>query len=77
MGGRAHGPTGHVYRVQRKRGDVWYAKYRLPDARQVQRKIGPAWTERGKPAAGFHTKLPRRRGSPTFSTRRAAACCPA
>jgi len=35
---------------------VWYAKYRLPDGRQVQRKIGPAWTERGRPPAGYVTK---------------------
>src|SRR5579859_3704896 len=49
-------PTGHVFRVERKRGPVWYAKYRLPDGRQVQRKIGPAWTERGRPAAGYVTR---------------------
>jgi integrase len=35
---------------------VWFAKYRLPDGRQVQKKIGPAWTERGRPAAGYFTK---------------------
>jgi integrase len=35
---------------------VWYAKYRLPDGRQVQKKLGPAWTERGRPAAGYLTK---------------------
>jgi hypothetical protein len=34
----------------------WFAKYRLPDGRQVQKKIGPAWTERGRPAAGYFTK---------------------
>jgi integrase len=49
-------PTGHVYRVERARGPVWYAKYRLPDGRQVQKKIGPAWTERGRPANGYFTK---------------------
>jgi integrase len=49
-------PTGHVYRVERARGPVWYAKYRLPDGRQVQKKLGPAWTERGRPAAGYFTK---------------------
>jgi integrase len=31
-------------------------KYRLPDGRQVQKKLGPAWTERGRPAAGYLTK---------------------
>ena len=49
-------PTGHAFRVERKRGPVWYAKYRLPDGRQVQRRIGPAWRGRGRPAPGFHTK---------------------
>jgi integrase len=49
-------PTGHVFRVERARGPVWYAKYRLPDGRQVQKKIGPAWTERGRPAARYFTK---------------------
>ncbi|MFZ1993633.1 MAG: site-specific integrase [Solirubrobacteraceae bacterium] len=49
-------PTGHVFRVERARGPAWYAKYRLPDGRQVQKKIGAAWTERGRPAAGYYTK---------------------
>ena len=49
-------PSGHVFRVERKRGPVWYAKYRLPDGRQVQRKIGPAWTGRSRPPAGYLTK---------------------
>src|SRR4051794_30660664 len=49
-------PSGHVFRVERKRGPVWYAKFRLPDGRQVQKKIGPAWTERGRPPAGYVTK---------------------
>ena len=49
-------PSGHVFRLDRARGPVWYAKYRLPDGRQVQRKIGPAWTERGRPPAGYVTK---------------------
>jgi hypothetical protein len=48
--------SGHVFRVERKRGPVWYAKYRLPDGRQVQRKIGSAWTARGRPLAGYLTK---------------------
>src|SRR5438128_9716914 len=48
--------SGHVFRVERQRGPVWYAKYRLPDGRQVQKKIGPAWTGRGRPPAGYVTK---------------------
>jgi integrase len=54
--GRPAPISGHVFRRKGTRGDVWYAKYRLPDGRQVQRKIGPAWRERGRPAAGFFTK---------------------
>jgi integrase len=56
VGGPIQRPTGHVFRVERKHGAVWYAKYRLPDGRQVQRKIGPAWSGRGRPAAGYVTK---------------------
>ena len=48
--------SGHVSRVERQAGPAWYAKYRLPDGRQVQKKIGPAWTGRGRPPAGFFTK---------------------
>src|SRR3954471_7220965 len=48
--------SGHVFRVVRTRGPVWYAKYRLPDGRQIQRKLGPAWTARGRPPAGYFTK---------------------
>jgi integrase len=48
--------SGHVFRVDRKRGPVWYAKYRLPDGRQIQKRIGPAWTSRGRPAAGSFTR---------------------
>jgi hypothetical protein len=42
--------------MERARGPVWYAKFRLPDGRQVQKKLGPAWTGRGRPAAGYFTK---------------------
>jgi integrase len=49
-------PTGHVFRVERRRGPAWYAKYRLADGRQVQKKLGPAWTDRGRPPAGYFTK---------------------
>jgi integrase len=56
MPGPPPSPSGHVFRVERVRGPIWYAKYRLPDGRQVQRKIGAAWTGRGRPAAGYVTK---------------------
>jgi len=49
-------PSGHVFRVERTRGPVWYAKYRLPDRRQIQKKIGPAWADRGRPPEGYFTK---------------------
>ncbi len=48
--------SGHVFRIEGARRPVWRAKYRLPDGRQVQRTIGPAWTERGRPAGGYFTK---------------------
>jgi hypothetical protein len=49
--------SGHVFRLKRKRGDRWYMKYRLPDGRQVQKLIGPAWTSRkGAPPPGHYTK---------------------
>jgi integrase len=48
--------SGHVYRWEGKRRPVWGAKYRLRDGRQVKKTIGPAWTERGRPAAGYYTK---------------------
>lgn len=48
--------SGHVFRRAGRRGPVWYAKYRMPDGRQVQKRIGPAWTERGRPADGTYTK---------------------
>jgi integrase len=56
MAGTLRPPSGHVFRVERARGPVWYAKYRLPNGRQVQTKLGPAWTERGRPPAGYLTK---------------------
>ncbi|HEY1775866.1 MAG TPA: hypothetical protein VGG41_06870 [Solirubrobacteraceae bacterium] len=49
-------PTGSVYRRDGSRRAVWYARYRLPDGREVRKRIGPAWTGRGKPAAGFYTR---------------------
>jgi hypothetical protein len=48
--------SGHVFRREGARGPVWYAKYRLAGGRQVQQRIGPAWTQRGRPAAGYVTK---------------------
>jgi integrase len=47
--------TGHVKTVDRKRGPVFYLKYRLADGRQVQKLLGPKWTGKGRPADGFYT----------------------
>jgi integrase len=52
----ARNVTGHVFLAKRKRGPKWYAKYRLPDGRQVQKILGPAWTEKGRPPAGYYTE---------------------
>lgn len=49
-------PSGHVFRIDRVRGPQWYVKSRLPDGRQVQQRLGPAWTERGRPPSGYFTK---------------------
>jgi hypothetical protein len=48
--------TGHVLLVQRKRGPVYYLKYRLAGGRQVKTRLGPAWTGGSRPPAGHYTK---------------------
>jgi hypothetical protein len=48
--------SGFVFRVERARGPQWYGKWREPGGRQVKRRIGPAWTSRGRPAPGFFTR---------------------
>jgi len=48
--------TGHVHLVDRKSGSQWYLKYRLADGKQVQRKLGPAHTGRGRCPAGHYTE---------------------
>ena len=55
-GGDAAATYGTCVPRGREARPVWYAEYRLPDGRQVQRRIGPAWRGRGRPAPGFHTK---------------------
>jgi hypothetical protein len=49
-------PSGHVYRHEGRRGPVWRVLYRLPDGRRAHRTLGPAWTGRGRPPAGYFTK---------------------
>ena len=48
--------SGHVKLAKRKRGDVWFLKYRMPSGKQLERRLGPAWTERSRPSAGFYTR---------------------
>jgi integrase len=48
--------SGHVRLVKRKRRDQWYVKYRLPSGKQVEKRLGPAWTERSVPPAGYYTR---------------------
>jgi integrase len=48
--------TGHVALIQRKRGPQWYLRYRLASGRHVKKWLGPAWTEGGRPPAGYFTK---------------------
>lgn len=47
--------SGHVYVAHRKRGDQWYVKLRI-DGRDVRKRLGPAWKERSRPPAGYHTR---------------------
>lgn len=52
-----HSPqvSGSVFQRQRKRGPVWYAKWRV-NGRQHKKLIGPVWTERGRPPQGVYTR---------------------
>lgn len=47
--------SGRVYIRKRKRADQWYAQYRVGD-RRFNRRLGPVWTERGRPPEGYFTK---------------------
>jgi integrase len=48
--------TGHVSLKQRRGGALWYVKYRLADGRQVQKVLGPAWANKGRPKDGYYTR---------------------
>jgi integrase len=54
--------TGHVRLRRGQNGPVWYARYRLPDGRQRQRRLGFAWEEKpgkakqGRPPDGWFTR---------------------
>jgi hypothetical protein len=68
--------SGQVFRREGARGPVWYAKYRLPDGRQVQRRIGPAYTAGAARRPASTRSGPRRGGCATFSSRRTPGHCP-
>jgi integrase len=47
--------SGHVYLRKRRREDQWFARYRVGD-RRFNRRLGPAWKQRGRPPAGYFTE---------------------
>jgi integrase len=47
--------SGHIWCREGKRGAVFYVKYRRSDGRQVQRRLGPAWTQGGYAPRGHLT----------------------
>jgi integrase len=49
-------PTGYVRTIERQEGPVLYAKLKLPDGSQPQRRLGRLWTKRSKPPEGFVTE---------------------
>jgi integrase len=50
-----HAVSGHVFRVERKRGPQFYVKYRV-GGRQIQKRLGPAWHDLGQPPPGSYTR---------------------
>jgi integrase len=48
-------PTGYVRTIERKSGPVFYAKLKLYDGSQPQRRLGPAWLKRSAPPEGHLT----------------------
>jgi len=49
-------PTGYVRTIERKGGAVFYAKLKLPDGSQPQRRLGKVWTKRTRPPDGYLTR---------------------
>lgn len=52
----AEKPTGYVRVIERKGGPVAYAKLKLPDGSQPQRRLGRVWTKRTRPPDGYLTR---------------------
>ena len=49
-------PTGYVRTIDRKGGPVFYAKLKLPDGAQPQRRLGKVWDRRSRPPEGYLTR---------------------
>jgi integrase len=47
--------SGHVFCVKRKCGPQFYVKYRVGGT-QIQKRLGPAWLDQGRPPPGHYTK---------------------
>src|SRR3954471_10654153 len=45
--------SGNVYLKHGKRGPSWYLRARVP--REIRRRLGPAWTGKGRPPKGHYT----------------------
>jgi integrase len=48
--------TGYVRTIERAGGPVFYAKLKLPDGTQPQRRLGKVWMKRTRPPAGYLTR---------------------
>ena len=48
--------TGYVRVIERRGGPVFYAKLKLPDGTQPQRRLGRVWAKRTRPPAGYLTQ---------------------
>jgi integrase len=48
--------TGYVRVIERRDGPVAYAKLKLPDGGQPQRRLGRLWTKRSAPPPGYVTR---------------------
>jgi hypothetical protein len=48
--------TGYVRTIERRDGPVFYAKLKMSDGTQPQRRLGKAWTKRSRPPAGHLTR---------------------
>src|SRR4051812_38907337 len=48
--------TGYVRTIERSDGPVFYAKLKLPDGTQPQRRLSKVWGKRSQPPAGYLTK---------------------